>query len=327
IAAWKGGADWHVLEGLRLRATRSRDVRAGSLAERLDVSGFGITIRDPFLAEAGQPIPAYAITATRGANPAIDPEKGDTTTFGFVYQTEGSRPFALSADYFDIRIGNAISTPGVQNIIDRCFNETALQLCPLITRNETGLIADVNNAVLNIALARSRGIDVETSWRSPVQLFGGAESIAFRALGNYAIESSTTIADSGTRLDRVRQTGQSGGAPRWQANLSLAYRRDTLQVSIQQQLISAGIYSAQFAVAGPSAIDDNTIGSVTYTNLRADWNPPAWPQLTLFGHVANVFDRAPPAGGDWGFAGSLPTNESLFDPIGRRVTLGVRYER
>jgi outer membrane receptor protein involved in Fe transport len=321
IAAWKAGAEWQLHQTLRLRATRSRDVRAGSLAERLESSSSGITVRDRFL----EGTPSYAVISRREPNPGIDPEKGDTTTAGLVYQPGWSPGLALSVDYFDIRISDAISTLGVQNIIDRCHAGVE-SLCPLILRNEeTGFIQQVDNRVLNISQARSRGVDVETSWRRALSLFGGSESIAIRLLGNYSLETSTT-SDLARTIDLAGQTGQVGGSPRWQVNLSVAYRRDNLQLSIHEQLISSGIYSALNVLDGPGSIDDNSVGGVAYTNLRAEWRPAAFPGLSVSAHVANLFDRAPPPAGDWGFGGSIPTNESLFDALGRRYSIGLRVE-
>ena len=173
------------------------------------------------------------------------------------------------------------------------------------------------NEVRNVTAARSRGVDVEAAWRNGVRLFGGAESLAVRLLGNYSLESTVN------GVDRVTQTGLGGGAPRWQANLSIAYRRDSLQLSIHEQVIADGIYNIQY---GPEDIDDNTIGGVAYTDLRANGGRAASMASTLVAHVTNLFDRSPPAVPDWGFGGSLATNESLFDPVGRRYGVGFRLE-
>jgi iron complex outermembrane receptor protein len=324
IPAWKGGMEWLAHPALRLRATRSRDVRAGSLAERLDTSGSGVTIIDRFLTDSSGIPRSYAINLARRANPLVEPEKGDTSTIGFVFQPAWSQSFALSADYFDIRITDAIALLGAQNIIDRCFNATA-DLCPLITRDSSGQIARVENAVFNIARVRSRGVDAEMHWRSPLKLFGGGESIAFRMLGNYSFETSTS-GESSLNVDRAGQSGVGGGTPRWQLNLSAAYQRGALQLAVQEQVISKGIYNAVNVINGPNSIDDNTVPGVAYTNLRMEWQTSTQPGLTLFAHVANLFDRAPPDVPDWGFGGSMATNESLFDPIGRRYSFGVRIE-
>jgi outer membrane receptor protein involved in Fe transport len=154
IYAWKGGLDWQIVDDLRLRATRSRDVRAGTLSERFDYSGTGANIFDPFL--AGRP--RYAITAIRAGNPNVDPEKADTLTFGFVYQPQWLDGFNVSVDYFDIKIKDAISSLGAQNIMDECFAGAA-SVCDLITRDPaTGRVDQVNNTFLNVNELRNESL-------------------------------------------------------------------------------------------------------------------------------------------------------------------------
>ncbi len=55
--------------------------------------------------------------------------------------------------------------------------------------------------------------------------------------------------------------------------------------------------------------------------------PPGLGGTRIFLNVQNLFDEDPPIAPDWGFGGSIPTNEGLFDVIGRRVVFGLRYER
>ena len=113
-----------------------------------------------------------------------------------------------------------------------------------------------------------------------------------------------------------------GGAPRLQANLALAYERGPLQFGLQQRYISSGSYDATY---GPQDLADSRVGSATYTTLRLGFRPTL--RVTLYMNIHNLFDSPPPESGDWGFGGTLPTNEGLFDAIGRRYVAGVRYER
>jgi outer membrane receptor protein involved in Fe transport len=320
VLAWKGGIDWSVSREVRLRATRSRDIRAGSLSERFDNTGTGGTVNDRFRAGASAPI-----IAVRTGNPGVDPERADTLTFGGVYQPEFVTGLSMSVDYYDIRIRDAIASLGVQAIVDRCFAGDA-DYCPQIVRNGgTGAITSVTNTFQNIAEARSRGIDLELSLRRRISLFGGAEGLALRVFANRTLESSTTTSVDQPTVDRAGQTGLPGGAPRWQTNLTLAYERGPLQLTLQERVISAGTYNATY---GRMSIDDNRVGGVAYTNLRASWRFGSDPQSFLvFFNVNNLFDREPPLAADWGFVGSIPTNEGLFDVIGRRYTLGVRLRR
>jgi len=319
VAAWKAGLDWTLNDELRLRATRSRDVRAGSLSERFDFRGGGSVITDPSLPGT----PTYPITATRIGNPNIDPEEADTWTAGFVYKPDFLPGLSISTDYYDIGIGNAISALGVQNIVNRCHAGNAPS-CALITRSFTdGRILFVSDLVLNVAGVRSRGIDLEVAWRRPLSLLGGDESLALRLLANRTLEMSET-GISGTKVDRSDQTGMIGGAPAWQANVSVAYRRDSLQLTLQERLISSGRYSATLASGD---IDSNHVASAAYTNLRGSWNLRRLPGLTLYAQASNLFDHDPPRAPDWTFIGSAPTNESLFDVLGRRYVIGFTYER
>jgi outer membrane receptor protein involved in Fe transport len=317
IFAWKGGIDWQLVDDLRLRATRSRDVRAGTLSERFDYSGTGGTVVDPLL--GGQ---SYAITVIRAGNPNVDPEKADTLTFGFVYQPSWLDGFNLSVDYYDIKIADAIASLGAQNIVDGC-NEGGAALCALITRNpaSNNQIDQINNTFLNVAQSRSNGIDMEASYRHPVEWFGGGESVAMRLFATFTDELSITNVGVPKR-DRVGQTGAGGGAPRWQANLALNYARGPLSLVAQERFIGRGVYDATYTAAD---IDDNTIDAAFYTNLRASYDiSPSDTDMTLYANVTNLFDEAPPLVGTWGFMGSTATNESLFDVLGRRYSVGVR---
>jgi iron complex outermembrane recepter protein len=319
VPAWKGGLDWQLNPSVRLRLTRSRDVRAGSLSERFDTSSSGTTISDP----VGTTSRFYAITSVRTGNPEVEPELGDTWTGGVVLTPVDAPGLSASADYYDIRVHEAITLLGPQNIITRC-NAGEQDYCALIQRSEiTGLIERVRNLVLNAVEARSRGIDVEVEWRRRLQLFGGDESMALRLFANRMFESAA-FGVTGARLDRSNQTGQIGGSPKWQTNMSLAYWQGPLHVIVQQRLISAGRYSA---VLTSSDIDDNEVSGAAYTTLRASWafrNPAG---LTAFAHITNLFDRSPPRAASWGFGGSIPTNETLFDVLGRRYVVGLTYRR
>lgn len=319
VPAWKGGLDWQLLPSLRLRATRSRDVRAGSLSERFDISGSGTTVYD-----AAAPRPGfYAITSTRTGNPQVDPELATTWTGGLVLTPTHIKGLSISADYYDIRIRDAISQLGAQNVMNRC-QAGQLEYCSQILRNSsTGLISQVLNPVLNITEARTRGIDLEVALRHPVQLFGGDESIALRLFANRMLESSTT-GISGIKVNRTDQTGATGGAPLWQANMSLAYWRGPLQVTLQQRVISPGRFSAAYT---PTVTDQFEVARRAYTNLRTSWKfgPPTG--VTAFLQVSNLFDQDPPRAGLWGFGGTIPTNETLFDVLGRRYVVGFTWQR
>ncbi len=75
VEAWKAGLDFQVVRDLRLRATRSRDVREATFAERFDNSPGGGTITTD--QATGQT--NVVVTSTAVGNPNLRPEVADTT--------------------------------------------------------------------------------------------------------------------------------------------------------------------------------------------------------------------------------------------------------
>jgi outer membrane receptor protein involved in Fe transport len=319
VWAWKGGLDWAVNDQVRLRLTRSRDIRAGTLSERFDTSsGPGNII------ENNQP--QYAISVIANGNPNVNPELADTLTYGFVLQPSWLEGFAMSVDAFDVKIKDAIGQLGAQAIVDQCALG-ATQLCSFITRAaDTGKISVLQNPFINMAEARTTGMDFEMSYRRGVEWFGGGEHIVARLLATHLTELSTRQVGAAT-VDRVGQTGlqQNNGAPDWQGTVSFSYERGPLGATIQGRYIDSGTYDSTY-VEGVD-IDDNTVASTFLTNLelsyRGELRGEAGFQTYL--NVTNLFDRSPPLVATWGFTGSQQTNTSLFDIYGRRYNLGVRF--
>src|SRR5690606_25116166 len=90
VDTWKVGLSWRPYDDLRIRATRSRDIRAPSLGDLFDAgtSGTG-TIYDPKYGGRESQL----VSQTRG-NPDVQPEIGDTTGIGFIYQPSWLPEFA-----------------------------------------------------------------------------------------------------------------------------------------------------------------------------------------------------------------------------------------
>lgn len=317
IVAWKAGLLWQLFSDLRLRATMSRDVRAGSLSERFDTTrGPGSAI-DPFKDTGVRDL----FTAVAGGNPHIGPEKANTLTAGITYQPSWFPGFGMSIDFYDIDIRDAISQLTVQNILDECYAGDA-QLCALVERDSLGDIATVHNVFINIAQARTRGIEMEFAYENRISLFGGQEGLRVRAFGSYAAEQSTVAQRGAQRIDRAGQTGLTGGVPHWQAYLSLTYLNGPLSVSLHERYIDAGSHSA---TATAQDFNDNTIDKVLYTNLAMEygWRGPGRIGYSLYATVTNLFDRAPPVAPVNGFSGTVHSNPFLFDMIGRRYVVGL----
>jgi iron complex outermembrane recepter protein len=317
VMAWKLGLDWAPLSELRFRATASRDTRAGTLSERFDTTRGPGSVIDPFSGTSiRQPFSQVA-----GGNPEVDPEKADTLTFGLVYQPTWLPGFGVTADVYEIDIEDAIGQLTVQDIVDQCF-EGVESLCSLITRDGIGTITQIRNVFINIAQAKTRGMDFEMQYNRAIELFGGNEHVRLRAFATYIAEASQISQAGADKIDRAGQTGVPGGAPDWQATASLGYARNGFSMNVQQRYISSGAYNSTFSAED---IADNTVDEAFYTNLRAGFES----QLNdgtayeIYATVTNLFDADPPLAPTFNFVGTTHTNASLFDTIGRRYNVGV----
>lgn len=322
IWAWKYGLDWQMLASLRLRGTVSRDIRAGTLAERYDMTGgIGNLPEDPLFPGAGP----TSITIRTGGNPNLAPEEADTRTFGFVYSPHWLSGFSASVDYWDIDISGAIGALGVQRVVDDCAAGSAA-MCALVTRDPvTNRVIQVLNISQNINAAAGRGIDVELSYGRPIRLFRkGGENLQVRVFAARMMENSTTNLGA-DKVDRAGQTA-TFNLPKDSITANLTYLNGPFSLFLQTRYIGSGVRDVTH-VEGVR-IDDNSIDSATYTDLRLGYTRDMYDgQLELFANVLNLFDEAPPIVPSFdSFTGtSSQVNGSLFDLLGRRYTVGARF--
>ena len=331
VTTWKIGADWQPLDWVRLRATRSRDIRAPNVFELFGPpqSSFQ-SILDP---QTGAQVLSSVLL---GGNGDLVAEVADTWTAGIVLQPDlGPGNLRLSVDYFDIELEGAVSTLGAQVIVNRC-NEGATELCTLVTRDAADTITQVRNFNLNLNTLITRGWDIEASYSLPMSALSPDMN------GNLSLRVLSTIVDdlittdpSGTSVDRAGMNGSPvslpSGLPRYIINSYLTYSADPFSAQLQVRHISGGRYNTE--LIGPdeegydpllaNSINDNRIGAWTYVNVNASYQ--LWTDgernAELFGVINNLFDKDPPVDAPSSFG---PTNNVLYDVVGRSYKVGVR---
>lgn len=321
IPAWKVGVDWRINDAVRLRATRSRDIRAANLGERFDRQRTDGSYDDPWIGGVNHTPIDRTIS---GGNPSVDPEKSDTMTLGVVFQPElASGDVSFAVDWYDTAIKDAINQVGGQNIVDLCFDLNSF--CELVTRDSPdGRITRIDNIFVNLDEARVTGVDFEVSYQRSVNWFGGG-SIRMRFLGSHLMENSFTD-QFGIKVDRAGETGDSS-LPEWQGNLSFMYMKGGLSVGIIERYIGSGVRNV-LDVEGVD-IDETSVDSATYTNLNVSYDLETERNLAIeiFGIVENAFDADPPLSPNnfSFFSGTRQVNGNLFDLQGRRYTMGMRF--
>ncbi len=313
IEAWKVGLDFQLLEDLRLRATKSRDVREPTFMELFDNrGGGGGTVDDPLTNTT------YPTSVRAGGNPNMRPEVANTLVAGLVYTPSRLPGLQLSADWYEVDVRDAVSTLGGQRIVDGCYRDNVASFCTLIERDPTSnLIVMIENGYLNVAEARVEGVDFEAAYRTEPDFFGSqSEVLTLRMLAGYTIERSDTPLDGSPR-----DIAGSLGAPDLTMVGTLTYNVGRIGVQLQQRYIADTVLNIDWAEG--IDVDDNTVASGSYTNLRLSYggelsNGGTW-DVAL--NVNNVFDRPPPVVASYGAGGNAQTIPDGYDLYGRRYQL------
>jgi outer membrane receptor protein involved in Fe transport len=333
VETWKIGADWQPFDFLRLRGTRSRDIRAPNLFELYGApqSSFQ-TVDDPRNGGARGLYPTLL-----SGNADLLPEVADTWTAGTVVTTGlgSAGRLRLSADWFDIALEGAITTLGAQTIVTRCQEGNAA-LCEFVTRNPAGIITQIVNPNLNLNTLITRGWDFEADYTLPLEtVFNGSDAdLNFRVLATY-VKDLITVDTAGVATDRAGQNGsgvsQPSGVPDYTINGFITYRSDPFSAQIQVRHISDGVFQVTNIGPGqegydpllPNSVSDNLVEAVTYVNLNAQYT--LWregeQEVEVYGVVNNLFDKDPPNNLPSSFG---PTNNVLYDVVGRSYKVGLR---
>lgn len=207
---YKVGIEFAPIRDIRVRGTYNRAVRAPNIQELFATPTVGLNgTEDPC---AGRTITAtdygciaqgLAVGSGTTANPAgqyngliggnadLQPEKATTKTVGIVLQPRFLPRFALTVDYFDIKVASAIRSFGQDAILAHCVaNATATftpTSCDLVNRDPAGslwltaggFVSDLPN---NVGELRTKGIEVNGSFSHDI---GSAGTLSASFIGTY----------------------------------------------------------------------------------------------------------------------------------------------
>ena len=323
VYTWKVGSSWDVMPGLRLRATRSRDIRAPNIAELFENGGSSNTnVFDPALGRSVQ------VREVSAGNPELKPEKADTLTAGAVFRPALAPGLSASIDYYDIRIKDAIATLGAPTLAQGCFAGNQLY-CQSITFNPDGSIAFITNTRLNLAQAATRGIDFEADY-SRSHFLGG--SLSAQLLATRVLKlTNTTPAGVQDRLGQVSNFNRTPGVPKWAADAFVDYTRGRTRLGLQARYIGAGKFSTVLheGAGAANTINDNHVPAFVYLTASAAYrlHSSGSRSAELFAIVNNLFDTDPPMipSGAAGGINESSTNGQFYDVVGRFFRAGIRF--
>lgn len=325
VWTWKVGGTWDTpLDGVRLRAVTSRDVRAPNLSE-LFAAPTVTTVpnfNDPFRNQAVQ------IFQNTVGNPALQPEVARNTELGIVLARPSWLPgLSLSFDYYHIKLDGVVSTLSADQIVRFCFDGNQA-FCGGFQLDGAQGTNFVNVQPFNLASWKTSGFDIEASyqWQQPLGLPG---NFTVRALATHIQEFIVSAGIAG--VDPVDQAGNNTGAtPDWKWLAMQSYDSDRFSFNVQERWFSDGTFGNQYVVCQTNCpastgnqptIDYNKMKGAFYVDIGATLK--FGEHLQLYGKVDNLFDKDPVASPQTNTG--LDINPALYDTLGRIYRAGIRF--
>lgn len=337
VTSWKFGATYSPVDDLRLRLTRSRDMRAGNLSELFQPGqSLTSTINNPFRGNANQ---TYIYTSV--GNTSVRPEKADTLVVGAVIQPRWVDGLSLSIDYWDIKFKDQIASVSAGTLLSGCYDNSHPEYCEFVQLNADKSINQIFLKPINIGRVWASGIDIEASYRFRL---GGGQTV-LRALATRYLTSGSNSELPGA-VDSFNNIGVNGSLPYWRALFETTYKKGPFTGGITGRFVSAGrIMGPSYVVCTNSCpvynptlpnnitntnrvtINEDHVNAFIYFDLSLNYKF-LNDKFEAFAVVNNIANLDPPRWNTGTGIGSQQTgyNSSFYDILGRTFRAGIRFK-
>jgi outer membrane receptor protein involved in Fe transport len=327
VTTWKAGAVWQPVDGIRVRAALSHDVRAANVVELFSPNSTGFaSISDPARAGASSQIGPIS-----SGNANLSPEKANTTTLGVVFNPKFLQGVYASLDFYNIDISGIIGTVSAQQTLNYCAaNPTVYAyFCDRIIRDATqatpgdpGPVSTIYTPYTNLAAGHSRGLDLELGYNHSLDIFAVHGDLALRLFSTYVFHNSTTVPGAPATLTTpaiaASTTDSDSLSGRFITLMAATYRVGPWTGGLQEHVIGGG----RFSVVDPRYPHDTSPSQVTTDLSLKRQMGKTW---ELYGSVINIFDKDPPHYPFTGPSSGFGTS-TLFDTQGRRFEVGAKFK-
>ena len=329
---WKLDGTYSPIRDITFRGTYSRAVRAPNITELFSpLQGVQNFLDDPcdptFIAEGTQfrvancqaSLTAAGLTPAQilafspatdpkqstsqvglsGGNPNLQAETAKTWTAGVVLRPRFIPGLSLTADWYDIKLANAVNTPDVNEVFKLCVDQPTLAnvFCGAFKRNPTtGFLEKYVVSAQNVAAFTTSGLEVSANYRA--QLSPSLGSINFRLSGGY-LKDLTFIATVGGVPEQQRNRTSR---PNYAGNLDVTWLNGPLTVNygLAWQGKTQRFTTIQLA-AQPDLSDPK------YFLFKERWEHDIQisyeiaDRFTLYGGVNNFTDQQPDVAAGYGY--------------------------
>nr|WP_297380980.1 TonB-dependent receptor [uncultured Roseateles sp.] len=357
--SWNSGLDWALNSSFRVRANYSVSTRAPNVSELYTPPSqdfpnglidpcVGVTaastsavalncLKDPGVAANVAQNGSFTINQAdlqgisgfNSGNPNLKAEKGKSFTLGFVLTPRDFlRNFAFTADYYRIKVENAINVPGRQYALNQCYSGADTSFCQYITRrqsaigaNSVGSLEFIDQTNANTGGDFVEGIDVTANYAT--RIGGGAfnSRIAYTFMKK-AYNQPTPDAPQDRFDGEVDQ-------PKHRWTLNLGYNIGDWGLNATTTYIGQVYLDDTFRTNPDNWVEIPTraqtrVKQKVYFDFQGTYNFTKNAQLYL--GIDNAFNTKP-APILTGLPGNVTGTEtsSSYDAIGRRYYIGLRY--
>ncbi|MBX7495507.1 TonB-dependent receptor [Qipengyuania sp. 6B39] len=249
-----------------------------------------------FTGDAGTSLPGLST-----GNIDLGEETAKTITVGAIFQPSFIPGLVMSADYYDVEIEAAISTPSANTLLELCVDAETLdnEFCDNIDRTPVGAGFDPNDAGIvrgftlqpqNVAAFSTKGIDFSVKYRRPTERLG---TFSFGIVGNHLIELKT----QGTPGADIIESAGVQGSPEWQVNFDFNWTLDNFNLNYGINYWDETLrYSRRTIEADPDIVAPEYIkvDAKFQHDMQLRWTTDD--DMSFYVGVNNLFDQKPDVG-------------------------------
>ena len=326
---YKLGLTWRINDAFMLRGVRSSAFRTPTITELFGgtntenlitvdpCAGATGTIKDNCLA-AGVPVgfvqDGSTVKTSVGGNPDVAPERANTLTLGAVWQSPYADDLAVTLDYFDIEIDNAINSVAGSNMLRLCYSDPVAYAayCDNIVRDEnTHQVIEIEKRPMNAANEKVAGIDVNVKYKTE---YNGYQLSLNWDVTRLLTHENTAFDGAETEVLLGKITADRGSYAKWKSNI--------------QTSIAAQDWKFNYSIRYIGKADDengggpigSSVPSIFYHDIQASYAMSD--DLVFSAGIDNIFDKQPPF-----LTSTNDANTDVFtyDTIGRRGYVKANY--
>ena len=278
--------------------------------------------------------PAAQYNGLVGGNINLDPEVSDTWTVGVVIQPRFIPRLAVTIDWFDIEVRDAIAQIGQDTILTQCLDTGAEEFCNLINRDSRGSLwltaaGFITDTTQNIGALSTRGIDIGASYTMDL---GGVGSLGLNFQGTWLdeLQFDTGV---GPVFNCVGFYGNQCGTPtpEWRHTARLSWTHPEGYGATLRWRYFSGVRQDTTSddpdLSGVAQQAHDRYPAVSYLDLALNFRVGDHYAFRL--GVNNLLDRDPPSSGAQACPAVICSGNSyaqVYDALGRYIFAGVTLD-